>query len=368
MAAAIAQKNPIEFVGGILEHGHDLQSCLGTDHERDIAFQEIQNSRKNGVVLDAYSVWTAATINVLDIIEALLGPIFIPQSVRDDLLIFRGFEDFQRSDSMSLVHRGGQFYRTENDRESIDARNTYVSQQIEKIEITCSVSPVVAPNQLSPLEDTVLENCNEHVLDAIFLCAEDHLLISEDLRYRQFAAETASVKSLWLHAIILFARDQGIISEDRYTEAVVNLASLKHSPLAIDARLLRSALARDSSRDLLSFNVVARCIGNANADYISHAGVVREFIDATYADRALDRLVRQRAVSAVLRNLIRLSSDEAWPFIIAMVIDNLNSDDRSYVYGWVKGHFLNPKTLHEVEKQLKAGRRQDKSDQRLGKN
>lgn len=353
LAAGLFNENPIAFALGIRDTEYDVRCCQGIEYERTAAFEIIAKSGRSGVVMDAHAAWTAATLDILDLIFSLLGPIYIPQSGRDDLLAFRGFDEFHTAPTMTLVHRNGETYRQEHTPEAIEARNQYVSQQLEKIEKSCAVVPAIAPNQLSALEDMILEKCGDRVMDAIFLCTGDRILISDDLAYRQFAAQTVQAKSTWLQAVLLYARETGEISEERYAEAVINLAYARHSPVAVDARLLKTVVEQDPSGELRTLEAVARYIGNANADYGSHIGVVRDFIIASALDRDMDRLRRQRAISILVRNLIRRTG-EKWHWAMERLTDGLPPADREYLHQWMKGHFLNPWQVYGLRRAIKS--------------
>ncbi|MEF3136080.1 hypothetical protein OS035_32190 [Rhizobium sp. 268] len=350
LVAGMFDENPIAFAGSIVEADEDIRTCMGIDPEREAAHALIRNSNRRGVVLDAHAAWTAATLDVLDIIEASLGPIYLPQSALDSLLTFRGFDDIRNSPSLTLIHRDGETFRREHTPESLEAREQYISQQIEKIEKACIVSPVAAPNDITPLESMILEQSGEKVFDPIYLCTDGRVLLSEDLRYRQFAKEMR-VEGLWLQALLMEARGRGAISAERYADAVVNLAILRHGPVAIDAPLIRSVIDHDHSGDLRTLDALARYIGSRGADYMSHTAVVQEFIDSTADDKSVDRLVRQRSISILLRKLIR-HTDYKWPLLIEMVEEQLGFDDRKYLIGWLKGHFLDPAIVYAVRRRV----------------
>ncbi len=352
LVAGLFSENPIAFALGIVEMDGDIRTCLGIDPEREAAYALVGNHGRRGVVLDAHAAWTAATLDVLDVIEASLGPIYLPQSALDILIAFRGQEDIRKSRSMTLVHRGGEIFRQDHTKETIEVRDHYIDQQIDKIKKACTVSPVAAPNELSPLEGMILEQCGERVFDAVYLCRGERILLSEDLIYRQFAKQMR-VDGLWVQAVLMEAYGRGALSAQRYADAAANLAMLRHGPVTVDAHLIRLVIDNDPSGDLRTLEALARYIGNPGADYVSHTGVVQEFINVTANDRTLDPLVRQRSMSILLRKLIR-HTEHRWPFLIAALEDHVGSDDRQYLMGWLKGHFLNPSATTYVRRRVSA--------------
>lgn len=352
LVAGLFNDNPIKLAGGIAEI-HDIKSCLGNAPEQAAARELIARHGRKGVVMDAHAVWTAATLDVLDIVTETLGPIYLPQSGIDALLLFHGFDEIETYPKLSLVHRRGETFREEWDRETVEARNAYVAQQIKKIEAACIVAPVVAPNEIGALEAVCIENCGERVFDPIYLAAGGRILLSEDLTYRQLANQVRRVDGLWLQAVLAYARLNDTFSEERYADAAANLAILRHGPVAVDPLLIRKVVDRDPSQQLRTVEALARYIGNPCADYFSHAAVVRRFIKASAGDKSMDKLIRQRVMSILLRNLIRLARGN-WPWVLEAVDQQLADDDRDYLYGWVRGHFLDPHALYRLRENINA--------------
>lgn len=350
LVAGLFNENPIKLAGGIAEN-HDIRTCLGNAPEQAAARELIANHGKKGVVVDAHAAWTAATLDVLDVVTETLGPIYIPQSALDALLLFKGFDEFETYPKLSLVHREGETFRQEWDQETVEERNAYVAQQIKKIETACIVAPVVAPNETGSIEAVCLENCGERVFDPIYLAAGGWVLLSEDLNYRQLANQIRRIDGLWLQTVLAYARSQGTISEERYADAVANLAILRHGPVAVDPLLLKKVVERDPSKQFRTVEALARYIGNPGADYLSHAAVVRRFIRASATDKSMEMLVRQRVISLLLRNLLRLAHGN-WFWVLEAVDLRLAAVDSQYLLGWVRGHFLDVGALLRFRRTL----------------
>lgn len=352
LAAGLFHENPIAYAFGIRDLDHDIRCCLGTYPERATAFNVIENCGRRGTVLDSYAAWTAATLDIFDIIESLLGPVSIAQSTLDDLITFRGFDDFDSRSSLSLVHRGGETFKDERDAATVDARIQYVEQQIAKIKRTCTVVPAIAPNFLHSLEETILELCGERVMDPIFLCTGQRVLLSEDLSYRQFASQAVNVKGVWLQSVLLYAKETGVMEPGRYATVCADLAALRHGTVAVDARTLIEVVLQDPSNELRALKGIARYIGDAGADYQSHIGVVREFINASLEDRIKDRLRREREMSILARSLIRHLGPR-WVVAMEILLRDMSSADQQYFHHWMKGHFLNPWEVYARREALK---------------
>ncbi len=345
LAAGLFHDNPISYAFGVRDLDHDIRCCLGTYPERAAAFSVIENCGRRGAVLDSYAAWTAATLDVFDIIERVLGPVFIAQSTFDDLITFRGSDDSNGRASFSLVHRGGETYKEERDAATVEARNLYVEQQIAKIKLACTVVPAIAPNFLHSLEETILELCGERVMDPVFLCTEQRVLLSDDLPYRQLAAQALNVQGVWLQSVLLYAREKGVMEHERYAAVCADLAALRHATVAVDARTLREVVLQDPSDELRALKGIGRYIGDTGADYQSHIGAVWEFISATVEDNAMDRLRRERAMSILARSLIRHLGPR-WVVAMDVLTRDMSYADQRYFHHWMKGHFLNPSEVY----------------------
>lgn len=76
------------------------------------------------------------------------------------------------------------FIRQEHTRGDIEARQSYIAAQIKKIEQSCEIVPVVAPDTPSELASTLADAFGADVLDPAHIAAEGYVLLSEDIYFR----------------------------------------------------------------------------------------------------------------------------------------------------------------------------------------
>ena len=82
--------------------------------------------------------------------------------------------------------------------------------------------------------------------------AEDLLLVSEDLHYRNLARQLYGQDGVWLQAALMVARDTGGLEPAAYAHAICDLAIQRHDHVTLSAATLvadRAGLLGDSPID-----------------------------------------------------------------------------------------------------------------------
>ncbi|QND19257.1 hypothetical protein HB774_02700 [Rhizobium leguminosarum bv. viciae] len=304
-------RDPISFAEYVRSLGNDIRTCLGNAQERAQAFAVIQQHRASGAVLDSYTAWIAANLDLLPILKQVFGSLFIPQSVRDDLLLLKGIEK-PSGKTFSIIYDDGQFLKHETTREDENKRRKFIEDQQRKIEAHCEVLAVAAPEVVGDAVEeridwleTAVENFGSGVLDPAAIAANGYILLSEDLSYRLVANSIWPINSVWLQPVLTAAAILGIITHDEFVDKIVALAKLRHGFVGVDHHILLRSLKGGDEAALSDFTAIANFIGTPTADVRSHIGVVVAFIDAVMDRRTLPYLLRLKAVSLLLEKLIR---------------------------------------------------------------
>lgn len=358
MVASRLGRDAIGFADYIRSLDQDIIACTGTAQERDAAREIIVQRRAAGAVLDTYAAWTAATMDVFDILISVFGKLVIPRSSIDELLHLRDHEQFSGvGRSMTIGWHDGQYIRQEHTREDVEARQSYISDQIKKIEQNCEIIPVVAPDTPSDLASTLTEAFGSDVLDPAYLAAEGYVLLSEDIYFREMAGAALETKiaGVWLQSAVTFASDQRLVDAQRLADVAVKLAWRRHGHVAIDAEILSTVLERDASTTLTDFRVTSAYIGSQNADLRSHVFVTLTFLDRIWLRHRPPELQEMKATGILLEQLLRFRHGD-WALVLALVKDRAPGDLRRYIDQWVAGHFLAPQDLSEAERQLQVFR------------
>ena len=316
-----------------------IETCAGTRPERLAARATINQHRAAGAVLDTYTAWTAASMDVFDILIAVFGTLVVPRSTLDDLQTLKEVGKFRAGESITIAWHNGQFIKQEYSKADIEARSRYIDEQIAKIELNCTVLPSSAPDSPTQLATAVTTNFGPHVLDAANLTAEGYILVSEDLYFRQMANAAVSAKGVWLQVVLTYALDKKLMTRSRFAEAVVQLAARKHGHVSLDANTLWDVFAADNTSKLERFRAIAEFIGSKKADLRSHISVVIEFFALLWRGGLTAEIKGMKATGILLENLIR-HCGEHWPHILNYLRTKANRPLQGYINQWMIGHFL----------------------------
>ncbi|MGD0186203.1 MAG: hypothetical protein ABSC25_13265 [Roseiarcus sp.] len=333
----------------------NIETCVGNDPERFAARDIILRRRADGAALDAYTAWTAATMDIFDILVTVFGKLFVPQSTLDELRILKEKNELPAGRSMTIAWRNGQFFRQEYSSADIEAGARFIDDQIRKIGQHCTARPTTAPDSPTELARVLTESFGPHALDVANLAAEGYILLSEDLYFRQLADAGVSTKGVWLQVVLTFARDYRLITRERYADEIVKLAQRRHSHLSFEPATLWDVFQADGSPELSRFRAVVEFIGTKNADVRAHMLVVSHFLSLIWSDDGQNAPKRMRATGLLLDRIIRHRGDQS-PLTLAFMRDWGSWSLREYINTWLKGHFLPIGSVDKSELQLIAAR------------
>jgi tetratricopeptide (TPR) repeat protein len=354
MVASRLGRDAIGFADYIRSLDHDIAACTGTAQERDGARDAIQQWNASGAILDTYAAWTVATMDAFDVLIAVFGKLVIPRSCIDELQRLRDRELFaELGPSMTIGWHDGHYVRQEHTPEDLEARQTFIAAQIQKIEDNCEIVPVAAPDTPSELASMLTDAFGSDVLDAAYVAGEGYVLLSEDIYFRQMAAAAvnAEIVSVWLQPVATFAYKSALIDAARHADIAVKLAWRRHSHVSIDAEILWTVLQTDASSDLSSYRATSAYIGTQNADLRSHLTVTLGFLDRIWARERAPDLKEMGATGILLEQLTRFRRDD-WASVLAILKRTVPSDLRRYIDHWVAGHFLSLAKLCDAEREL----------------
>lgn len=221
---------------------------------------------------------------------------------------------------------------------------------------------MLAPDNPTDLAILITQSFGSHVLDAANLAGADHLLLSEDMYYRQFAKAACAAKGIWLQAIFSFAHEKGLINHPRYVDLLIKLAWRRHGHLALTADTMLTVVREDGEDGSENFRAVANFIGTRNADLRSHIEVSKEFLNGLWQEFGQFDLHCMQATGVLLDRLIRLRSKD-WSLLLALLKHGSNAAVRQYIDRWIAGHFLPAaeiaaamREIEDVTRQMRANR------------
>ena len=245
---------------------------------------------------------------------------------------------------MTIGYVDGQYVREEIPAEQLAESTAAINAVIGTLQAELEVLPAVAPSAPSDMESALLEIGGPSLLAPIYVSkAENLLLLSDDLHYRNLARSIHQCAGVWLQPVLMFATDTGKMTAGAYAGAVADLAIRKHDHITLRAPTLIEIAKADETEGMQRFKATVCFIGTPAAGLESHSTVSWDFLRAVF-DANLPHIRQSAAAGAVLERLTVLlrRHDQLKPVYRAMINDSVRKPLlRDYLIGWARGHFLN---------------------------
>ncbi|OCX17561.1 hypothetical protein QV13_12440 [Mesorhizobium hungaricum] len=350
-------RDAISFVDYIRFLDFDIRTCAGTEAERVAAEKILSDYRHTGAVLDTYTAWTVATMDAFAALKSVVGSVIVPQSVIDELRTLRDDQEFVGQEAMTIAWHDGEYIKQEFTAGDVAVRRNYIIEKIARIEAACDIRPVIIENKPSELAILTHQSLGAHVLDAANLAGTKHILLSEDMNFRQFGEAACSTRGVWLQAVFAFARALGTIDQRDYVDLVVKLAWHRHGHLSLDAATLLVAYEDSRERNLENFKALAHFMGTKNADMRSHINVAVEFLNQLWLVSDQFDVACQQATGVLLEQMIRYHSTH-WALVLTLIKRECAAPIQQYIGRWLVGHFLPTEDVSRAEIQIEERMKQ----------
>lgn len=345
MLGALLGQTAIGAAGQLVTTGQLIRACIGTQAERTAALDAIAEAREKGIVLDVYTAWCAQTLDLLGTIKDIFPRVVIPQSVLDELRAFRKrYEDHGEGPMMTIGCRDGQFLRQEISPDELRQSAETINKTIEALARECEILPAAAPGSPSQLETLFLEIARPGSLDPAYLAAtEDLLLLSDDLHYRNLAAQLYQRNGVWLQVVLMAALEEERIDFAAYSQAVGTLSVQRHEYVSVSAGVLVYIAGCEDSDELPRLAAALAFIGTPTAEISSYFKVAWDFMLHIWNDRGLSDLRKAKACGMVLNRLLPMYSPHGdFAEILRQMITNSGHRPKlqRYIRDWARGHFI----------------------------
>jgi hypothetical protein len=317
----------------------NIATCAGVTAEIQAGVALTKDARGAGAVLDTYAVWVCAQMGLLEAMKSWFGTLLVSQSTIDriDDAIAKHSARPGR-EAMSLDWQDGQFIRHIKD-------NDYTNSQIETLDalkaevlLRCEIVSVAMPDDVNETVTSAIRKFGSHPFESIYLAAErGFVLVSDDLHYRSLASASAKVRSVWIQAFLIAARQRGDMAKADYARHLVQLAHLRHNLVQFDAKFLIDLFESSPDPDLVDFTAVCRFFGGADAAMWGHALAATAFLGSQWSKSNRDPRL-SRASSILLGAILRERED--WSSWLALVFLRSPRNVADYLLAWTVGHFL----------------------------
>ncbi|WP_373875929.1 tetratricopeptide repeat protein [Methylobacterium soli] len=273
MVARALGGDPVGFAQYVRTLGADVATCTGSGEERVAACATALAARGRGAVLDPYTAWVAAEMDLLPTLRSWFGTLHASEAC---IRMIERMIDKQRQGighrQMTVSWHENQFYREEIDDDFLRSQIAVLEAGRDKIVAACEIHSILVPDETSEVADKMLEMAGSSFLDAAFLARERGVpLLSDDARYRTWATAATGCRSLWLQAALMAATEAGALSAADYATAVVGLAARQHSFVSLEGDALHEICRQDDDR-LHRLRAALRYIGGSGAEMTSPHG------------------------------------------------------------------------------------------------
>ena len=358
--ALVAGDSPgadIAFAQYLKSIGEQVRVSTGIAKENEEALALIQHHNRSGAVLDGYTAWHAAAMDIFPVLKERLGTLAIPASELGRLKEMTTEQfDGGESETVSLEYRDGKYIRHIESADQRARRFGEARIRIAEIEDACEVIPVEFPDQLSEMGERLLGHPRRDAFAPAVIAGESRLLLCEDLMMRQWSSRAFGSNGICLQAVLESAEQAGTMPLTAYTDAVVYLAYHNHGRVLVNLQVLLSAFQRDETPELLEIKALCTYIGGAEADPHSHISIGAEFTNVIWANAvpivlSIDLPIDSKTLKAtdvVFRALIGDNKNEKWAIWAAKLFRRLDEAPRAYLLRWCDENFLSYDQLLEA--------------------
>ncbi|NMX82335.1 tetratricopeptide repeat protein [Pseudomonas fluorescens] len=308
VAAGMWKKNVVQVSDLMRSSKGNIYTCLGTVEERDGAIELVREYREKTIVLDTYSAWVSAELNLLEPLSAYFDTVMLAQSSLDSIHQLAREVEERGGAGFSIAWLNGAFIKNEYTDDELRAEVKRISLHAEVISSQCQITNFNFSTGMDELTETLLEISPEAIEPYFLAKSNNALFISDDGFSRGFAKNAYELNdSVWLQAFLNEALLDGDITPSAYVDAIFGLCRLKHTSVSVSTYVLDSVFERDSTFNLHEFKIIAEYVGGPSAEERSHFDLIFRFIIKHWF------LAYNPTNDNVIENLLHISHGDAFP-------------------------------------------------------
>ena len=329
----------IAFADYIRYIRESIHVSYGSEFEYSEAHSWIDSNDHSGAVIDAFTAWRAAELCIFPILKERLGSLSIPASEMATIrAMVQSQQDVSSRESASLSYHEGKYSHYSITPEEQSVRVDKMKGLLADIEDACRVETAVIPDELPDSVEQILSSPVGDTLVCAILAREGNLLLlCEDMIMRQWARAFLDVRGVWLQAVLSSAVENGTLTHNGYSDALVQLALRRHFHIPMNVPVLLSVFERDKSPNLEQLEILCTAFGSKTADRDSHVEVVVDFINRIWADNRYKGEQLTKPTSTVL-NALLLNGNSKRDLWDVPIYTKLNSAPKFYFAQWCKEH------------------------------
>lgn len=297
-AAALIGKDPLEAWNGLPSVRVPFKVCHGTSPEREQASRTIYKHDRKGCVLDAITLSAVRRLGVEKAIAAVCGQIHVPQSVID-LLASRALEAKQDIGKKQgfIGWRDNRLVLQEFSEDFLQKVADEREKELSWARSVAMVAPAMPKKDFALKDRTIMSMVGHVAYDpAVAADGNDLLLLSEDMAFRIWSAETFNIPTTWLQPVLMAGLKEGHLTKDEYCEAINMLVFSGHTYISLDHNCLMHEARKNNFAVTKELSRLLGTIGGASADLRSNTKVISSFLDALW-EECTDELKVKRIAS-----------------------------------------------------------------------
>jgi len=303
--AGLRNQNPIKFWSQVLGNPNLGIYSIGADHT-EFQTAELLLSNGKGIVIDLVSILTLASIEKLELLEAIPNDKVIARSSIEciDELI-REFKGGGAGGYMTLGKVNGEYVKDHVSNEQVVNGIIYYENILKWVEKNCEIMPCTAALTMnSAQKEEYNKVLGKVAIDSILIAKEhDFLLLADEEALRGIAWNDFRVKGFPCHTLLSYGLHRKILHPTIFVQEVAKLISLGYKFLPVNAEILMKCAEIAEYKTAFPFDLAIQTLWSTNSSEDSSIHVAAEFFYQLYAI-PLPTAARRDLITSVLNTLI----------------------------------------------------------------
>jgi hypothetical protein len=175
------------------------------------------------------------------------------------------------------------------------------------------------------------------------------LLLSDDMGLRLWAHSAFRVPGTWLQPVLMLARQEGVLTEERYFEAINIMAQSGHSYISLEPGSLLHQARKGGFALTSELERLLDAIGGPNADLVRNCGVAAKFLDHVLRECG-DEFEAMRIGSQVLASMVkgRMGDQRQIIGLVAGQVKVRRKWFLGHTMAWLVGHSIGLPDFDEI--------------------
>jgi tetratricopeptide (TPR) repeat protein len=334
--------------------------CNGSSNERDEVQEKIKNYNKHGCILDAITLSLIRSLEVENAVTSVCGQMYIPQSVMDYLTSRHMIKTQNIGKEMgSMVWQKDRLVFENYSQDYLKGFAEECEKELHWAKRNILIASSIPKFDLSKEDRLMREKLGNVICDIAFAANGNNLIIlSEDMGYRKWVSERFNIPAIWLQPVLMIARSEGYITNEKYFEAINQLVYMGHTYVSLDSDCLMYQAQKDNFSVTKNLSQLLEMVGGENADFITNTGVLSDFINKL-CGKCYDEFKLGRILGEIFSTFSK-GRKEDLRTIVLYITQNVTLKGnfvRKYSLDWLVGHsfgmpylndLLNQKELRDI--------------------